>query len=248
MAATVRSSVYDADLWDLQSAMAEAPVTQERPVLSDLDELYFDCGDLPMQEDGILTPDQMIPTLEADYQAIHRVRKDKEAHGPTGDLDLWRDSDMLEDFDMCQTETLTGSAKAVSEQTEAVRQDEVAQRTTHGYGMCIVDGLKEPKQAKSNEAEVLQKGEEEAEHLSEKSEPKLAKSDDVETVQKEEEEKAQHLTEESEPEFEEGQSTQKQQATERKREYKQKFDKWYVQSEQKQQNLLTRCTQGTAAC
>lgn len=177
------SALYGADLWDLQSAMVETNKTQERPMPSDLEDLFFDCGDVLMQDHEILTPGPSIKTPETGSDEV-RIQKE-------GAQALWLD------YDMGTVEPMMESEREDSEKVEVFQKIEPAHQPMRDYNIRMTEPMIGLGRGTYEQAETVQEAEE-----------------------------AQHQSEESEPEYEEGQTTQKSQATERKQEYKRKFDKW----------------------
>lgn len=220
MAALFGSAAYDADLWDLQSAIVETNKTQLRPISTDLEDLFFDCSDVPMQHNEIPTSGSSLRTPETGSDEIVAVQKGEVAHGP------WHD------YDMHTAESLVDLGKQGGEEAGAMQTDSQFRTPMHDHDMFVTDPWISMEQVRSKEAEAIPK-DPEAQNLMYGHDtfaagpakgPGQAKPEEVEAVQKAEE--AQHASEDSEPEFEEGGPSQKHQATERKREYKRKFDKW----------------------
>ncbi|KAL8931051.1 MAG: hypothetical protein Q9208_000153 [Pyrenodesmia sp. 3 TL-2023] len=214
MAAISESAAYDADLWDLQSAIVDTEKTQPRPMSIDLEDLFFDCSDVPMQRNEIPTSGSSLRTPETGSDEIRAVQKGDEAH------------DLRHDYNMDTVESLIDLGKQEGEEAQAMHTP------MHDHDMFMTDSWMTTEQLGSKEAKAIPKDPESQTPIyghdkfaaGTLREPGEGKPEEVEAVQKAEE--AQHASEDSEPEFEEGGATQKSQATERKREYKRKFDKW----------------------
>lgn len=221
MATVPGSAPYDADLWDLQSAMVEADKSHSRPLSTDLEDLFFDCGEVPMLDDGIPTSGSSLRTPETGgSDEIRAVQRREEAHG------------IRHNYDLHFAESLIEPGKPEAEVSKAVQMNSHIGAAMHDHDIFMANPWKPMEQVESKVAEKRKDSEAQSlmyslDAFGPSTGPVKGKPDEVEAVR--EAEAAQNASEDSEPEFEEGGPTPKTQATERKREYKRKFDKWAQQ-------------------
>ncbi|KAL8754649.1 MAG: hypothetical protein Q9184_005043 [Pyrenodesmia sp. 2 TL-2023] len=151
---------------------------------TDLENLFFDCRDVPMQHNEIPISGSLLRTPETGSNEITTAQRGQETHDP------WHD------YNMQTAESLIDLGKLEVEEAKTIPKDSEAQNLIHSHDTFAAGLLKGLAKGKPEESDAVQKAEE-----------------------------AQHTSEDSEPEFEEGGPSQKHQATERKREYKRKFDR-----------------------
>ncbi|KAL8645832.1 MAG: hypothetical protein Q9210_006491 [Variospora velana] len=160
MATALQITSYDADLWDLQSAMSSVSTSQERPISSDLEDLYYDCGDVPMQNHEPLTPEPSVKTPETGSDELGAVHNDEEAQL------------LLQDDEMCTAGHLKGSGQRQAGEAEAMNNGGKCSQQVHNSDLRRADLLLDLGSAKPEEVEAVQR-EEEAHHPYEDSEPEL---------------------------------------------------------------------------
>ncbi|KAL8968756.1 MAG: hypothetical protein Q9197_004707 [Variospora fuerteventurae] len=160
MATVLQTTSYDADLWDIQSAMSSVATSQERPISSDLEDLYFDCGEVHMQNHEPLTPEPSIKTPETGSDELGAVHNDEEAQL------------LLQNDEMCTAGHLKASGQRQAGEVEAMNNEGKCSQQAHNSDLRREDLLLDLESAKPEEVEAVQR-EEETHHPYEDSEPEL---------------------------------------------------------------------------
>lgn len=88
MAAAVGSTSYEEDLWDLQLAVSEASAIQQRPMSLDLEDMYFDCNDIPMDQANMPRAQPLIEIGETVAEEVEAIHKAEGAQHVSEDLSL----------------------------------------------------------------------------------------------------------------------------------------------------------------
>ncbi|KAI4118772.1 MAG: hypothetical protein LQ345_001232 [Seirophora villosa] len=160
MATKLPQTPYDADLWDLQSALSTVSTSQERPVSSDLEDLYFDCGDVPMQDHEPLTPGRSMKPPETGSDESRAVPNDEEART------------LLQNYGMSTAGPLKEVGQKEAREAEAMNSDGKLGQPVHDPDFRMADVFSDLESANSEQVEAVQRAEA-THHPSEESEPEF---------------------------------------------------------------------------